>query len=65
MKFHRAGLNLIIVIVICLIGLLGDLALFMTEQPTISEMVWDINRWSIWPAIFAGVIIGHLFTVPK
>lgn len=65
MKFHRAGYNLILVIVICLIGLLGDLALFMTEQPTISELVWDANKYSHWPAILVGVLVGHLFTVPK
>jgi len=65
MRFHRAGFNLILVIGICLIGLLGDLALFLNEQPTISEMVWDINKWSIWPAIFLGVLVGHLGTVPK
>ena len=65
MKFHRAGLNLIIILAICLIGLLGDLYLFLNAQPTISQMVWDVNRWTLWPVVFMSVLLGHFCTVPK
>lgn len=65
MKFHRAGLNLILILAICLIGLLGDLYLFLAEQPTISQMVWDVNKWSIWPIVGLSVLLGHFCTVPK
>lgn len=65
MKFHRAGLNLIVILAICLIGLFGDLYLFALGEPTISEAIWTVNQHSLAVAVGLGVIIGHLFTVPK
>lgn len=65
MKFHRAGLNLILILAICVIGLVGDLYLFLTEQDTISQLVWDVNRWTLWPVVAISVLLGHFCTVPK
>lgn len=65
MSFHRAGYNLILLLAASLVVLAGDLALFATGQPTISELVWSINQVSLAAAFAVGVLAGHLFTVPK
>lgn len=65
MTFQRAAYTLIILILTCLIGFVGDLALFMTGNTTISEVVWDANRYSLFPVLLLGILAGHLATTPR
>jgi len=65
MKFRRAGLNLILILAFAILTLAGDLYLFMTGQPTISEAIWTINQHTLAVAFGVGAVCGHLFTVPK
>jgi heme/copper-type cytochrome/quinol oxidase subunit 4 len=64
MDFSQAGLNMIIILTLGIIVLLADLVLFLKKRKTISETVWAINQYTLALAFLAGVIVGHLFTVP-
>lgn len=59
-----AVLNFIILIASGMLLLFYDLSLFLRNKKTFSETIWAINRFTLALAFIAGVIAGHLFTVP-
>lgn len=64
MDFSQAGLNMILLLTLGIAILVVDLFLFLTRRKTISETVWSVNQFTLALAFIAGVIVGHLFTVP-
>lgn len=62
---QELGHNFILLMVAGLSILLLDLRLFVLKRRTFSETIWTINQRSLALAFIAGVIVGHLFTVPK
>lgn len=64
MDMTQSGTNFILLITAAIVLLLYDLKLFLKGKTTLSETVWGVNQWSIWLAYIAGLVCGHLFTVP-
>lgn len=64
MNMMQSGTNFILLITAAIALLLYDLKLFLRGKTTFSETVWTINQRTIWLAYIAGLICGHLFTVP-
>jgi len=56
--------NFIILITAALVLLLVDLWLWMQARTTFSDTIWAVNRRTLALAFIAGLICGHLFTVP-
>ena len=65
MKWGNSARNFAILMT-CVLGLLGvDVFFIANGQETFSETVWSINEKSLGVALFFGVLVGHLFSVPK
>lgn len=64
MTFSDAAMNFI-VLMTAAFALLGvDLVFFLRGKTTFSESVWAVNKITLALAFGAGVICGHLFSVP-
>lgn len=65
MNFKRSAYVLILLIILCLVGFLFDLWLFLSGYTTFSEAIWDVNRFSLFPIVLLSIIVGHLATTPR
>lgn len=64
MTFSDAATNLILLLTAAF-ALLGiDLVFYLRGKTTFSESVWTVNKFTLALAFGAGVICGHLFSVP-
>jgi len=57
-------INFLSLITGALVLLLADLWLWMQAKRTFSDTIWAVNQWTLAIAFAAGLICGHLFTVP-
>ena len=65
MKWGNTARNFALLMV-AVLGLLGiDVYFIANGQETFSETIWALNQKSLGVALFFGVLLGHLFTVPK
>ena len=65
MKWGNTARNFALLMV-AVLGLLGiDVYFIANGQETFSETIWFINEKSLGVALFLGIIVGHLVTIPK
>lgn len=65
MKWGNSARNFIIALSFASTFLGIDLYFYLSGSETFSQTFWHINQFSLFLALGAGVIIGHIFTVPK
>lgn len=65
MKWGNSARNFIIMLGFASTFLGIDLYFYLSGSETFSETLWDINQLSLFLSLGAGIIIGHLFTVPN
>ena len=56
--------NFIALITLAIGLLLVDLWLWAQKEKTLSDTIWGVNQWTLAIAFAAGLVCGHLFTVP-
>lgn len=64
MNFDSSALHFVILMTAAALLLFADLFLWLRGKQTFSQTVWKINQFTLALAFTAGVIAGHLFSVP-
>ena len=60
----QEAINFIILITAALFVLFADLFMWARGSQTFSQTIWKINQKTLILAFIAGLLVGHLFTVP-